>query len=228
MRTTSVVRPAHYPAMLDIAGQPVLLVGGGEVAARKAVALLAAGVRLRIVAPALSVSLEQRHANGEIEWQQRAARPDDVIGMALVVCAAGDAAANAAVAERARAEGIPVAVADDPDAGSFITPAVVRRGSLQVAISTGGANPALAAFVRRRVEETVGEEFGRLTELAEEMRERSRAAGLSAAERERITSAALPRLLELLRAGRDLEARQLATELATGAPPATQGTLSWS
>jgi len=214
--------------MLDIAGQPVLLAGGGEVAARKAVALLAAGVRLRIIAPALSAPLAELHAADALTWEARPVTPDDVDGMALVICATDDDGADAAVAARARASGIPVAVAGEPGAGSFITPAVVRRGALQVAVSTGGGSPALAAFVRRRIEETLGEEFGTLAGLAEEMRRLGRAAGLTPSERERIAAAALPRLLELLRAGREDDARHLADELATGQPPAVQGTLAWS
>jgi siroheme synthase-like protein len=214
------MRPAYYPAMLDLADRDALLVGGGEIAAQKARPLLDAGVRLRIVAPALTAALQARVDAGEACWEAREVRPGDVAGAAVVVCATDQRAVNRAVFEEASAAGIPVNVVDDPELCSFIVPSVVRRGPLQVAISTGGRSPALAKFMRLHLEQAIGEEFGVLAELAGRMRDRAREAGVGYEARDRIAADALPRLLDLLRAGRTAEAEALADELAAvGSPP---------
>jgi siroheme synthase-like protein len=205
--SSSAVRPAYYPAMLDLAGRDALLVGGGEVAAQKAGPLVDAGVRLRIVAPTLCAALRHRVDSGEASWEEREARPEDVDGAAVVICATDQREVNRAVSEAAKGAGIPVNVVDDPALCTFIAPAIVRRGSLQVAISTQGRSPAFAKFVRQQLEVAVGEEYATLAELAGQLRDRARAAGIGYADRDRIAVDALPRLLELLRAGREDEAR---------------------
>lgn len=214
MAISSRMRPAYYPAMLDLAGRDALLVGGGEVAAQKARPLLDAGVRLRIVAPALTASLRACVDAGEARWEEREVRPGDVAGAAVVVCATDRRAVNRTVYEEASAAGIPVNVVDDPELCSFIVPSVVRRGPLQVAISTGGRSPAFAKFMRHRLEEAIGDEYGALAELAGRMRDRAREAGVGYEDRDRIAAEALPRLLDLLRAGRAAEAEALADEVA--------------
>ncbi|MEA2615211.1 MAG: precorrin-2 dehydrogenase [Chloroflexota bacterium] len=213
------MRPAYYPAMLDLADRDALLVGGGEIAAQKARPLLDAGVRLRIVAPALTAALQARVDAGEASWEAREVRPGDVAGAAVVVCATDQRAVNRAVFEEASAAGIPVNVVDDPELCSFIVPSVVRRGPLQVAISTGGRSPAFAKFMRLHLEQAIGEEFGVLAELAGRMRDRAREAGVGYEARDRIAADALPRLLDLLRAGRTAEAEALADELAVVGSP---------
>src|SRR5262249_53377929 len=151
-------------------------------------------------------------------WEARAVRAGDTAGAAAVVCAASDRAANALAAAEARRAGIPVAVADAPGEGSVVIPASLRRGSLVVAVSTGGESPALAAFVRRTLGAAAGPGFGRRAELAGRMRGRGRVAGVDAAGGERAARDALPRLLELLRAGRDAEALALADSAAAPHP----------
>ena len=217
MGYSSVARPAYYPAMLDLAGRDALLVGGGEVAAQKAGPLLDAGVRLRIVAPELGAALRARVDAGDAVWEARDVGIGDTRGAAVVVCATDDRETNRMVHAEAAAAGIPVNVVDDPELCSFIVPAVVRRGSLQVAISTGGRSPAFAKFMRGQIEAAVGDEFGRLADLAGRMRDRARAAGIGYEERDRAAAAALPRLLALLREGRDADAERLADELAVSA-----------
>ncbi|HEX6492385.1 MAG TPA: bifunctional precorrin-2 dehydrogenase/sirohydrochlorin ferrochelatase [Candidatus Dormibacteraeota bacterium] len=218
MAISSRMRPAYYPAMLDLAGRDALLVGGGEVAAQKARPLLDAGVRLRIVAPTLTTSLRACVEAGEARWEAREVRPGDTAGAAVVVCATDRRAVNRAVFEEASAAGIPVNVVDDPELCSFIVPSVVRRGPLQVAISTGGRSPAFAKFMRHTLEEAIGDEYGALAELAGRMRDRAREAGVGYEERDRTAAAALPRLLDLLRAGRAADAEALADELAVSGP----------
>jgi siroheme synthase-like protein len=216
MGNSSAMRPAYYPAMLDLAGRNALVVGGGEVAAQKARPLLDAGVRLRIVAPALVASLHARVDSGEVTWEQREVRAGDTAGMAIVVCATDSRNVNRMVFDEASAAGIPVNVVDDPELCTFIVPATVRRGSLQLAISTGGRSPAFAKFVRQQLESAVGEEFATLADMAGRLRDRARDAGMGYAERDRLAGEALPRLLALLREGKNDQAEALLDELVPG------------
>ena len=217
MGTSSTARPAYYPVMLDLAGRQALLVGGGDVAAQKAGPLLEAGARLRIVAPTLAARLRDRVEAGEATWEAREVRDGDVDGASIVVCATDSREVNRRVYEEASAAGVMVNVVDDPELCSFIAPSVVRRGPLLLAISTGGRSPAFAKFVRRQLETAVGEEYGRLAELAGRMRDRARAAGAGYEQRDRAAEEVLPRLLGLLREGRDAEAEALADSAADAA-----------
>ena len=211
-------RPAYYPAMLDLAGRDTLLVGGGEVAAQKAGPLLDAGARLRVVAPELTAALRARIDGGAARWEQREVRPGDTVGCAVVVCATSQREVNKQVSEEARANGIPVNVVDDPELCTFIVPSTVRRGPLQVAVSTGGRSPAFAKFMRKELEQAVGEEYGLLAEMAGRMRDLARDAGIGYQERDQAAAAALPELLALLRAGRVDEAWALAENRAVAQP----------
>lgn len=210
-------RPVYYPAMLDLAGRRALLVGGGEVAAQKAGPLIEAGARLRVVAPDLVPALRARVEAGEASWEPRAVEPGDTEGAAVVVCATDQREVNSKVSEEARSAGIPVNVVDDPELCTFIVPSTVRRGPLQVSVSTGGRSPAFAKFMRRELEQAVGQEYGTLAEIAGHMRDLARDAGVSYRQRDETAAAALPELLALLRAGREADAWALAEQRATAA-----------
>jgi siroheme synthase-like protein len=211
-------RPAYYPAMLDLAGRHALLVGGGEVAAQKAGPLLEAGAILRVVAPEMGPALRARVDAGEASWEQRAVRPGDTAGCAVVVCATDQREVNRQVSEEARGNGIPVNVVDDPELCTFIVPSTVRRGPLQVAVSTGGRSPAFAKFMRKELEQAVGEEYGVLAEMAGRMRDLARDAGIGYEQRDQAAAGALPELLALLREGRTADAWALAEQRALSTP----------
>ncbi len=214
----STTRPVYYPAMLDLAGRDALLVGGGEVAAQKAGPLIEAGARLRVVAPELTPALRARIEAGEAAWDQREVRPGDTAGCAVVVCATDRREVNKQVSEEARVAGIPVNVVDDPELCTFIVPSTVRRGPLQVAVSTGGRSPAFAKFMRKELEQQVGEEYGVLAAIAGRMRDLARDAGISYQQRDQAAAELLPELLALLRAGHEADAWALAEQRATVAP----------
>src|SRR6185295_11416724 len=117
----------YFPLFLDLAGKPVLLVGGGEVAARKFALLKDAGAKISIVAPALSAELRGEHANGTFVHHARGFENGDIEGMWLVVAATDDRAVNAAAAAAANAQRIPCNVVDDRELSSFIMPAIIDR-----------------------------------------------------------------------------------------------------
>ena len=139
-----------YPVMLDLGGVPVLLVGGGRVASRKATALVDAGALLTVVAPAVNDELAELAA----VVHRRAYASTDIEGHRLVLTATNDASVNAAVAADATAAGIWVNSADDPANCTFILPAVARRGPVVVSVSSGGASPALASHLRDEIAAT--------------------------------------------------------------------------
>jgi precorrin-2 dehydrogenase/sirohydrochlorin ferrochelatase len=139
--------PFDYPVFVDLHGADTLVVGGGRVALRKVEGLLAAGATVTVVAPAIDRAIT---ALGVVTCA-RAYRSGDLAGRLLVITTADDAAVNAAVAEDARVAGVLVNSADDPANCTFILPAVARHGRVAVAVSSGGASPALAQYVRDRI-----------------------------------------------------------------------------
>ena len=139
------MRSFDYPVWLDLHGVPVLVVGAGRVAARKVEGLAAAGAVVRVVALDVSDALDR---SAIAELHVRPYEPGDLDGVRLVVTATGDAAVDAGVAADATAAGIWVNAADQPADCSFILPAIARNGPLTIAVSTGGASPALARRLR--------------------------------------------------------------------------------
>lgn len=164
-----------FPVFLDLTGRLAVVVGGGPVGRRKALALRAAAGRVRLVC------LEPRPGEMEdegIEWRMEAYEArhlDD----AVLVFAAGPAALNERVVADARARRVLVSCASDPPLGDFITPATIRSGELLIAVSTGGAVPALAGRIRERLEEEFDESFAAWLALLAEVRPliRERVAG---------------------------------------------------
>lgn len=141
-----------YPVTLLVSGRRCLVVGGGRVAERKVAGLVAAGALVTVVAPEISPGIRREG----VEVRARAFRPEDVEGAFLVVAATGVAAVDGAVHERCEATGVLVNAADRPEACSVFLPAVLRRGPVSVAVSTGGRSPALAGVLRDAIGELVG------------------------------------------------------------------------
>jgi uroporphyrin-III C-methyltransferase/precorrin-2 dehydrogenase/sirohydrochlorin ferrochelatase len=167
----------YLPIALNIENRRCLVVGGGAVAERKLHALLEAGAKVSVVAPDLVAGLEALIDLGRIDVVRRPFEPGDVEGAFVVVAATDDPEANAAVAAAARARGILVNAADDPANCDFVTPAVVRRGDVQIAITTGGRSPALARHLRERLERQVPPEYGLLAEALGQVRDDLQRAG---------------------------------------------------
>ena len=168
---------ARYPICLDLADRTCVVVGGGDVAERKVVSLLAAGARVVVVAPALAPGLWRLRGEGRLEHTSRPYQEGDLADAFLAIAATDDAEANRAVAAEARRRRVLVNVVDDPALCDFTLPAVLRRGDLLVAVSTGGRSPAVARYVREELEDFLTPEHVLLLELAAEVRAELRARG---------------------------------------------------
>lgn len=193
-----------YPVNLLVAGRRCLVVGGGRVAARKAAGLVACGALVDVVAT--EVGPEVRALDG-VSWEQRPYRSADVAGHRLVITATGVPEVDAAVAADAEAAGVWVNSADDPANCTFILPAVVRRGPVVVAVSTGGHSPALAAWLKDRLGAEIGPEYEVLAALLSEQRDAVRAGGRST-EGLDWRSALDSDMLDLIRTGRLQQAKE--------------------
>ena len=203
-----------YPVGLVVNGRRCLVVGGGRVAARKIGGLLACGAAVTVVAPEVHTAIRELAGSGVIaaidesplEVQIRPYRAGEAADYLLVVAATGDAAVDDRVCRDAEAAGIWVNVADDAGRSSFVLPAVARDGTVSFAVSTAGASPALAGWLRDRVVEALGPGVGELAALLEEGRRRVHDQGESTESIDWRTLLAGP-LPEMVRQGRMDEAR---------------------
>lgn len=165
-----------YPiTLIGLEEARCVVVGGGQVAARKVAALRQAGARPQVISPFVCEALQRQAEADEIELIQRGYQPGDLEGARLVIAATDDPATNKAVWQEAQARGSLVNVVDDPPHCNFYVPATVRRGALTLSISTAGNSPALARRIRQALEQqfdTVYEHYlallGRLRPLIQE------------------------------------------------------------
>jgi precorrin-2 dehydrogenase len=162
-----------YPIFLDLSGRRCVVVGGGEVASRKARKLLQARARVVVISPDIAPELE----SVAVEVHRRPYRDGDLEEAYLAFAATNVREVNAAVAREAKERRIPINVADNPSEGDFSLPSTLRRGRLQVAVSTSGASPALARRIRGELEEAFGPEWAGIVEEFNEARRNGRETG---------------------------------------------------
>ncbi|MEO6817980.1 MAG: bifunctional precorrin-2 dehydrogenase/sirohydrochlorin ferrochelatase [Edaphobacter sp.] len=140
-----------FPIFLKLAARPCVVIGAGNLAESKIESLKAANARVTVIAPQANERIQQMAAAGEIDYQQRSYVEGDLTGMFLVVAATDVPAVNRAVFAEATAKGVLCNAVDDPPFCDFYFPSVVRRGDLQIAISTAGDSPALAQKIRKEI-----------------------------------------------------------------------------
>jgi siroheme synthase-like protein len=201
----------YYPIYLDLKGRDVLVVGGGAIAEGKAMQLVEAEAHVTVVSPELTEALRAAADRQEIAYLNSSFIEENLNGVFLVVSATGDRKVNEKVAKAARERGLLCNVVDQPDLCNFITPALVTRGELQISVSTGGGSPTLTQRVKREVAALIGEEYGELLELAEEMRARAKERIHDFERRKDALRAFVESgALDLIRAGKRDEARDMA------------------
>jgi len=152
----------RYPLFLDLAGQPVVVIGAGAVATRKIRTLLAANANVTVISPNASAVIRRLARTKRVRWMRRRYRRGDLRAAWLAIAATDDLAVNELVCAEAKRRRLLVNCIAPPSAGNFIVPSQVRRGGITVAISTGGASPALAQRLRRDLERFLGDEYPEL------------------------------------------------------------------
>jgi precorrin-2 dehydrogenase/sirohydrochlorin ferrochelatase len=159
-----------FPLFLKLEDRTCLVVGAGKVGAQKILALLEAGARVRVVDPSPRVPIQELAGNS-VAWFPRAFVPEDLDGIYLVIAATSDGAVNRQIYDEAQRRGILANVVDVPPLCDFYYPAVVQRGALTIAVSSGGESPILAQRVRDEIGAMLPEALGAaVADLGEERR----------------------------------------------------------
>jgi precorrin-2 dehydrogenase/sirohydrochlorin ferrochelatase len=161
---------AYYPIFVELKDRRILVIGGGREAEHKVRGLMAAEGHITVLSPDLTPGLKEMVAEGQVEYIEREYREGDLSGYEVCMVATDDGAVNAQVAAEGKRSRIWVNAADDPVNCDFILPAVIRRGAITVAASTGGKSPALARRLREELEAYLTEEMPALADLLGEVR----------------------------------------------------------
>jgi siroheme synthase-like protein len=161
---------SHYPVYLDLRNRPCFVIGGCGMAEEKVRGLLESKARVTVISTDLNEGLNRLAAEGRIDWISRRFRRGDLRVAYLVIVVGQPPAVTDAVWEETRGRNVLVNTLDDVPHCDFIAPAIVRRGDLTVAISTGGKAPVLAVRLRQRLERELGEEHAKFLELAGKVR----------------------------------------------------------
>jgi siroheme synthase-like protein len=201
-------RPSVYPVSLIVAGRPCLVVGAGPVARRKIEGLARAGARVTVVAPRVEPDVERLAAERDVVIERRPYRRGEAARYRLVITATGTPELDAGVAADADAAGVWVNSADDSAHCTFLLPAIHRDGPVTVAVSTGGASPALATWLRCQIAAALGEGLGNLAAVLADARRTIQESGRTTESIDWHSILTGP-LLELVRSGRLDDARHL-------------------
>ena len=206
-----------YPLNVDLTGQLVIVIGGGRVAERKVVGILATrtDVDVCVIAPAVTEPLRMLADSEQIDWQEECYTKGILKGAFLVYAATDSPAVNAEVALEANERGILVNVIDDPRASSFQIPSTVRRGEFMLTVSTNGGSPALSRAIRMELEHLYPHSFGEWLECVARLRTELRAQLPNDAQRTEFWRMALrPHILSMVR---DEELEKAEVELRNAA-----------
>lgn len=203
----------YFPVFFDIKNRPCLLVGGGDVASRKAKLLLAAGASLKVVAPEICDSLRNRTDDGDINFIERDYESTDIDGVDLIIAATNNRQVNEQISKDARALQLPVNVVDSPELCSFIVPSIIDRSPVMVAVSSGGSSPVLARLLRARLESLIPSSYGRLATLLKSYRDKVKQRFSQESQRRKFWEKMLQgSLTELMFSGQEDSARKLLEE----------------
>jgi len=204
----------YIPLFMDVSGRPCAVIGDGDAAARRVRELLDAGALVTLVSAEPRGALAAIVAAGEIRHLARPYEAGDLRGLVLAYVSSEDPKLARAAAAEARNLGIPINVSDHPDLCTFIAPSVVRRGGLRIAISTGGASPALARSLREELQARFGPEYEVLLEILAAARRYLQRTQSDADSRARImTQLARSALLDHLRIGDYSASDRMVTQL---------------
>lgn len=193
-----------FPIYLKLAGRRCLVVGAGKISEGKVAGLIRAGAKVHVVAPRGTRQIKQWHKQKKLCWQRREFRPGDLEGVLLVVAATDSPKLHKHIFREARARDVFCNVVDVPSLCDFYYPAVVRRGNLQIAISTGGSSPSLAKRLREELESVFGPEYEAWLRVLSRKRRKILGKGMSVSARmdqlkEQASAEAFAKFLETYR-----------------------------
>lgn len=157
----------YYPAFVNIKGKECIVIGGGNIAERKVLSLLNSGAKVKVISPELTDTLKKYVKEGQIRYLKRKYRKGDTKDAFVVIVATSDSKINKKIAEEATCL---VNVVDNPEISNFIVPSVMKRGLLTIAISTSGASPAMAKYIRKELQSLYGRDFGKFLNLLKRIR----------------------------------------------------------
>ena len=208
----------YYPVFLNIKGKKCVVIGGGEVAARKAKSLLDAGAEVTVISPRIVSPLKAlAEGSSQIQFIRRQYVTDDLDGTVLVIACTSDRTVNLKVASDARNTSIRVNVADDAANSDFIMPSYFSIGDLTVAVSTSGKSPALAKKIRTSIEEEFGPEYAKLVSIVADVRQTLMKKKIHIKADEWQSALELKKSIDLIKNGREQDLRQkLIDTLAAG------------
>ena len=189
---------AYYPIFLELKGRPCVVIGGGQIAYRKAQALVSCGAKVTVVSPRLGTGLQRLARTKKVRWHKQAFQAIHLKGAQLVIAATDDQSVNEQAAAEAERRGIWINVVDQPRLCSFILSSVVRRGKLVLAISTGGVSPALAKWIRKDLQVHYGPEFDRLLRGMAQVRGKVKKAIPRTQKRKRVFEKALKAYFQVI------------------------------
>jgi precorrin-2 dehydrogenase/sirohydrochlorin ferrochelatase len=207
----------YYPVLLDLRGRLAVLIGGGSVAERIIVSLLRYGADVLVIAPHVTPAIDALVAEGLIDHEERGYVRGDLAGAFIVYSATDSVEVDRAVYQEAENQGCLVSVAEEPALCNFITPSVVNRGLLQVAVSTSGVAPELAKRLRRELEDRFGEQWESYLEVLAAVRTLAEARLSKRREVDALMHAMVDSdLFDRVAAGHDLAAEDLFREFVFG------------
>ena len=203
----------YYPIYLDIENRNVLIIGGGNVCARKAETMMKYGARVTVVSPEFTDEIEQWAANGELQLRRKAYEEPDLGGASIVIASTDDPCVNARIARDCRRRKIPVNVVDVTHLCEFIVPAIVEKGSIQIAVSTGGKSPALARTLKEDLQKFVGAEYDEVNKVLGTLRTGAKKVLPTDIDRKRFFDGIIAAgILDMLRQGRRQQAYETIAE----------------
>jgi precorrin-2 dehydrogenase len=197
----------YYPIYLDIENRNVIIIGGGEVCARKAETMMRYGARVTIVSPELTAEIEGWARDGQLTIRRKRYETSDIEDAHIVIASTDDTSVNEQVAADSRARRIPVNVVDVTPLCEFIVPAIIEKDGIQIAISTGGKSPALARTLKEDLNRTIGPEYSEVNDLLGSLRDSAKAKLPTDTDRKRFFDGIIAQgVLQMLREGRRADA----------------------
>jgi len=211
-------RYPYYPIFLDIEDRSVVIIGGGNVCARKAETMMNYGAKVTIVSPEFTEEIERWGDEGKLTMRRKRYDEADLDGANIVIASTDDTPTNERIAADCRRRCIPVNVVDVTPLCEFIVPAIIDKGSVTIAVSTGGKSPALARTLKEDLQRMIGPEYAEVNDVLGTLRESAKRVLPTDVDRKRFFDGIIARgILDMLREGRRREAYRVIADACRAA-----------